>query len=141
MSAPNRGVMSLEGKMIRIILVIVATLILSSCAGTGLQSYDCMQFEKEPHWNQVALDFQLEERLIKMIEAHYSNAPKEAFLMNKGNKRKYFWYKAESGEILVCIVDGRKWRQYHEGCFADRFIISESNSGTTLKETESVVCT
>lgn len=100
-----------------------------------------MQFEEEPHWHQVALEAEIEAQYKELVEAHYSKAAKDAFLMNKGTKRKYFWYKAESGDVLACIVDKKMWRQYLEGCFADRIIISTGSSGTTLKEADSVVCT
>lgn len=100
-----------------------------------------MQFEEEPKWSQVALDSDTESRLTDLVEKHYSKAAKDTFLMNKANKRKYFWYQAASGEVLACIVDRQMWREYHEGCFADRIIISTNNDATTLKETDSVICT
>ncbi|WP_269621325.1 hypothetical protein [Zhongshania sp. BJYM1] len=127
--------------MSRIIIFIYLAAVITGCASNGFKSYNCMQFEEEPKWSQVALDSDTESRLTGLVEEHYSKAPKDAFLMNKGNKRKYFWYQAESGEVLACIVDKKMWRQYHEGCFADRIIISKNKDTTTLKETDSVVCT
>lgn len=133
--------MSIEILMIRIDILVFVMLILSGCASQGFSSYNCMQFEGEPHWRQATLDAESESHYKKLVEALYSESPKDAFLMNKGNKRRYFWYTAESGEVLACIVDKKMWRQYHEGCFADRIIIRKNSSGTTLKETDSVVCT
>lgn len=134
-------VMSHESLMVRINIFIIVMITLSGCASKGFRSYSCMQFEEEPQWHQVALDQEYEEHLRKLVEIHYSEAPKGTFLMNKGKKRKYFWYKAESGQVLACIVDRKMWQQYHEGCFADRIIITTNNGTTTLKETDSVVCT
>ena len=133
--------MSLENLMLRITILALAIFALSGCVGKGLKTYDCMQFEEEPKWHHVAFDTESEERFKELVEAHYFNAPEESFLMNKGKKRKYFWYKSESGEVLACVVDREMWRQYHEGCFADRIIITTNNGTTTLKESESVLCT
>ena len=127
--------------MTRKSILVFAILFLSGCASQGFISYDCMQLEEEPHWNQVALDAETEAHYKELVELHYSNAPKDAFLMNKVNKRKYFWYRAESGDVLACVVDNNMWQKYHEGCFADRIIISTDGNDAKLKEADSAVCT
>ena len=133
--------MSHEALMKRRYILVFAILALSGCTSQGFSPYDCMQLEEEPYWNQVALDTESEAHYKELVEIHYSNAPKETFLMNKDKRRKYFWYRAESGEILACVVDKNMWRKYHEGCFSDRIIISTDGNGAKLKEADSVVCT
>jgi hypothetical protein len=133
--------MSLENSMKRMPFLFFFTFLLSSCSLTGFKSYHCLQFDEEPEWTQVSLDEKSERKFEYILEQYYSNPPKNSFLMNEGNNRKYFWYYAESGETLACVVDNKNYKKYTEGCFADRIIIRINKGGIALKEAGSIACT
>ena len=111
------------------------------------EPYNCFQFEGEPKWVQIHLEEERENKLQRLVDEYYSKVPNDDpnyFLLNTDRKRKYFWYQAETGDVLACVIDENLYKQANsskDGCFADRIIIKTKNQSINLQIAESIWCT